>query len=116
MAESVQLWLNRHDDNIFPVILSEPQANREDLKLQDFVEQHVFPGQIEDYGNRFEMDVEAFEAFNIPPPAYPRQLPSLLLRNVIHRPLLRLLSHKENPTAPPLPPPQQNEAPLHRAA
>jgi len=93
-------------------------ANREDLKLHAFVEQTLFPSQIDDYGPRFEMDVEAFAAFNVPPPVFPQQLPSMILRNVIHRPLVRWLTLPANPDSAPLPPPevQTDATPLRRAA
>lgn len=93
-------------------------ANREDLKLHAFVEQTLFPQQINAYGPRFEMDAEAFSAFNVPPPVLPRQLPSILHRNFIHRPLVRWLTLPVNPSSAPLPPPKKQtvEPPLRRAA
>lgn len=91
-------------------------ANREDLKLHEFVEQSLFPKQIDAYGSRFEMDVEAFAAFNVPPNVLPRQLPGMILRHWIHRPLVRWLTLPVNPSSAPLPPPKTLEPPLRRAA
>lgn len=94
-------------------------ANREDLKLHDYIAQTVFPQQIGEYGARFEMDLEAFEAFNVPPPAFPRQLPAAALRTLVRRPLMRWLTLPTNPTAAPVPPPtieQPEPYTLRRAA
>ena len=89
-------------------------ANREDLKLHAFVESTLYPTQVHAYGTRLEMDVEAFEAFNVPAPTFLRLLPSTVIRQVVQRPLNRWLSLPANPSTPPLPPPKQDD--IRRAA
>ena len=94
-------------------------ANREDLKLHAYVETVAYPKQVNDYGQRLEMDVEAFEAFNVPTPAFPRLLPSAILQHCVYRPLNRWLTLPTNPTASPLPPPEvatPADTPRRRAA
>ena len=79
------------------------EANREDIRLYEHAVRYVYPQQEEAYGPHLDRDVEAFEAFNIPRPVYPRQLPSLLLRELVYKPLVPFLSESENPLGIPLP-------------
>ncbi len=78
-------------------------ANREDLKLHALVTSTLYARQVSRYGDRLEMDVEAFEAFNVPRPTFPREIPSMLHRQLIHRPLTRWLTAPQNPDTPETP-------------
>jgi hypothetical protein len=71
-------------------------ANREDLKLYQYVLEHTSPKQIRDYGAALQADVSEFVASNNPLPVLPRQLPSMLLREAVYKPLAPLLRDKSN--------------------
>jgi hypothetical protein len=62
-------------------------ANREDVILYRHVVQALYPRQMQAYGPTLSSDVGQFEAGNRRPMPYPRQLPSLLLRELIYKPL-----------------------------
>jgi hypothetical protein len=63
------------------------EANRLDLELYRHVKEEVYPRQVADYGPALADDLAAFERARIPRPTYPRQLPSLLLREFVFRPM-----------------------------
>ena len=78
------------------------EANREDVRLYDHVCREVFPLQCDEYGDRLEADVQAFEAFNMPPGRFPREAVALAYRELVYRPLSGMIAAKFNPTiAPP---------------
>ncbi len=79
------------------------EANREDLRLYDYVLTQYFPRQEADFGPRLNSDVKAFEAFNVPRPVYPRQALSTLVREFIYKPLAPWLSDRQNTTVLRLP-------------
>jgi hypothetical protein len=62
-------------------------ANREDLKLYEHVVRCVYARQAQHYGPTLAADVQRFTAANVRPATYPRQLPSLVLRKAVYRPL-----------------------------
>jgi Galactose-3-O-sulfotransferase len=62
-------------------------ANQLDLRVYRHVVEQIYPRQVARYGPRLAEDVAHFRRTNIPPPKYPRQLPSLLLREMVFRPL-----------------------------
>lgn len=78
------------------------EANRADLQLYEYACDAIFPRQMRDYGARLSMDVQAFEAFNLPPAAYPRQLPELMVRELLYKPLAPWLSNRADAVAAPL--------------
>jgi len=82
------------DSNIKRQLLDDPatrakleEANREDLKLYQHVVDNVYPGQVQQYGPTLTADLEAFASTNSRPRIYPRELPSLVLRKAVYRPL-----------------------------
>ena len=92
------------DSSIKKQLLSNPttrqrlaEVNVEDIRLYDFAVKSLFPNQIRQYGGAFEHDVQRFETANHPLPVLPRQLFSMLLREVVYKPLAPLLRNKENP-------------------
>ena len=72
-------------------------ANEEDLKLYQYVRDTVFPKQIAEYGESFQDDVREFEADNDPLPVLPRQLFSILVRELVYKPLAPALRNRSNP-------------------
>jgi hypothetical protein len=62
-------------------------ANREDCRLYDHVRESIYPEQVRAYGPTLPADVARFQASNVRPLPYPRQLASLLLRELIYKPL-----------------------------
>jgi hypothetical protein len=82
------------DNSIKRRLLNDPvsrarleEANRLDLKLYEYVVSSVYPRQVQQYGPTLAEDIEQFTASNQRPNPYPRQLPSLVLRKMIYRPL-----------------------------
>ena len=73
------------------------EANREDARLYDEVFREIFPRQCESYGEQLDRDVRTFEAFNLPPSRFPGEILSLSLREIVYRPLSRLLMSRRNP-------------------
>lgn len=95
-----------HDSSIKKKLLTDTEtremliaANREDQKLYDYVSQSVFPNQVQDYGDSFAAAVEDFEGTNEPRPVYPRQLLSMLVREMVYKPLVSVIHDKSNPPA-----------------
>lgn len=91
------------DSSIKKQLLADPNtrrqlaaANAEDQRLYEYVADTLFPRQIRQYGESFAADVLDFEATNAPRPVLPRQLFSMLLREVIYKPLAPVLRNKEN--------------------
>ena len=74
------------------------EANREDVRLYDEVRRNVFPRQCEEYGDQLERSVQTFEAFNVPPSRISGELLSLMMREVVYRPLASVLANRSNPT------------------
>jgi len=82
------------DSNIKRQLLDDPatrakleEANREDSKLYQHVVDNVYPGQVQQYGPTLTADLEAFASSNSQFRLYPRELPSLILRKAVYRPL-----------------------------
>ena len=73
------------------------EANQEDIKLYRFVVEQQFPAMIQSYRGQLEAEVQAFAAQNRPPAVYPRQLGSVLLRELVYKPLAPVLRNRENP-------------------
>ncbi|HUS40636.1 MAG TPA: sulfotransferase family 2 domain-containing protein [Pirellulales bacterium] len=73
------------------------EANQEDQKLYDYVAEEVYPRQVQAYGESLAADVQLFEATNAPLPVYPRQLMSMLLRELVYKPLVPVIHDKTNP-------------------
>jgi len=63
------------------------EANRLDMRVYRHVVDEIYPRQVAAYGPRIEHDLAEFQNTNRAPRKYPRQLPSLLLREMIFRPL-----------------------------
>lgn len=63
------------------------EANRLDLELYRHVVEDVYPRQVAGYGPALADDLAVFERAKEPRLAYPRQLPSLLLREFVFRPM-----------------------------
>ncbi len=76
-------------------------ANGEDVKLYQFVVNEYLPKSRREYGPQLAEDVATFVRNNRPLPVYPRQLPSMLAREVIYKPLAPLLRDRCNPDGPP---------------
>ena len=72
------------------------EANAEDLKLYRYACDHIFAKQLSDYGPSLQQDLRDFQQFNQPLPVLPRQLPSMLLREVVYKPLAPLLRNRHN--------------------
>lgn len=73
------------------------EANQEDLRLYQLATDELFPQQIQQYGASFEQDVLEFQSTNSPLPVYPRQIFSVLLRELVYKPLAPVLRNKTNP-------------------
>ncbi len=63
------------------------EANRLDMELYRRVLQEIYPRQVAAYGPALADDRAAFQRDRAPRPTYPRQLPSLLLRELVFRPM-----------------------------
>jgi hypothetical protein len=74
-------------------------ANREDLRLYDQVVRSIYPEQERAYGEGLSTEVQRFQASNVRPRPYPRQLVSLLLREMIYKPLAPTLARTYRPAA-----------------
>jgi hypothetical protein len=62
-------------------------ANQLDLQVYRHVVDEIYPRQVADYGPKLQDDLAEFQRTNQAPRIYPRQLPSLLLREMVFRPL-----------------------------
>lgn len=67
-------------------------ANQQDIELYRYVTEHIYPEQVRRYGSGLAADVRHFVATNRRPRPYPRQLASLLVREMIYKPLARTLA------------------------
>jgi hypothetical protein len=67
-------------------------ANQEDLEVYRYVLQEILPKQLSQYGPALEADVRAFQATNRPPRPCPGQLTSLLVRELLYKPLSKRLA------------------------
>lgn len=63
------------------------EANRHDAELFQYVQETVYPRQKQLYGNTLAADVQQFRAANRRPLPYPRQLPSMLKREFLYKPM-----------------------------
>lgn len=73
------------------------EVNQEDLKLYRYVVDEHFAGLIDGYRGDLKKAVRQFRASNNPPPILPRQLGSMLLREVVYKPLANVLRNSANP-------------------
>lgn len=71
-------------------------ANREDIELHRFVVESLYPRQVSEYGSALADDVRQFVATNCRPRPYPRQLVSLLLRELVYKPLVPALAWNQS--------------------
>ena len=74
-------------------------ANQEDIKLYEFVTESFYPEQIRQYGPSLHSDVWEFEATNVRPRPYPRQIRSLLIREMVYKPLAYHLARSSRDAA-----------------
>jgi hypothetical protein len=74
-------------------------ANQEDLRLYHHVVRHIYPQQVRKYGPTLSVDVERFQAGNVRPRPFPRQLASLLLREMVYKPLAPTLARASRSAA-----------------
>ncbi|MEM7311567.1 MAG: hypothetical protein AAF497_00305 [Planctomycetota bacterium] len=72
------------------------EANLEDLRLYAAANE-VFLEQRAEYGDSLSDEVAEFEATNFPTAKYPRQIPSMLKRELLYKPVSIPLSHRVNP-------------------
>ena len=73
-----------NDPAVRPLLVD---ANREDLKLYQFVTERLYPRQAREYGDSLEADVAHFEATHRPPPAFPRLMLNTIKRRLVYRPV-----------------------------
>ncbi len=85
-------------------LLSNPQtlgllreANQEDLKLYRYVVDEHLVEATKAYQGDLKKAVGRFREANDPPPVLPRQLGSMLLREVVYKPLANMLRNPANP-------------------
>ncbi len=67
-------------------------ANQQDIELYRYVTEQIYPEQVRRYGPGLAADVRHFGATNRRPRPYPRQLASMLVREMIYKPLARTLA------------------------
>lgn len=72
------------------------EVNQEDLKLYRYVTEELYPRRIAHFDGDLEDAVSEFKRTNQPPNVYPRQLGSVLLREVIYKPLAPMLRNARN--------------------
>ena len=73
------------------------EVNQEDLKLYRYVVDEHFKAMIKAYDGDLSKAVRQFRASNNPPPVLPRQLGSMLLREIVYKPLANVLRDSVNP-------------------
>ncbi len=76
------------------------EANREDMRLYEYVVKEVFPRAVAAYGPSLARDVRQHQANNVPPPVFPRGIPQVLLRELVYKPLAGVLRRPTNPSIP----------------
>ncbi len=74
-------------------------ANRQDAMLYDYAVNSVFPRQVKAYGATLPADVQTYEAFNLPRSRFPREMASILWREMIYRPLAPWIASCQNSVA-----------------
>ena len=77
------------------------EVNQEDLKLYRYVNEELYPKRVASFEGDLASAVEDFQRTNQPPAVYPRQLGSVMLREMIYKPLAPLLRNSENTTTVP---------------
>ena len=76
------------------------EVNQEDLKLYRYVNEEMYPKRVSSFEGDLASAVEDFQRTNQPPAVYPRQIGSVMLREMIYKPLAPLLRNSENTTVP----------------
>lgn len=63
------------------------RANEQDRRVYDFARQTLFERQLQEYGSGLGFDVARFIEINDRPKMYPKQIPSLFLRECVYKPI-----------------------------
>lgn len=72
------------------------EVNQEDLKVYRYVTEEMYPRAVASFSGDLAAAVRGFRRANQPPAVYPRQLGSIMLRELIYKPLAPMLRDQSN--------------------